>query len=266
MAHSAVAGATVRDGNQAFWGQESAPRFYAGRSRLYPPEESILQRLAPQCRGRAILDLGVGAGRTTAALLALSPDYLGVDYSPAMVRHCRERFPGVAFALADVRGLGELRAGHYGLIMFSFNGLDYIGHEERLGVLRQLRTLLAHDGWLVFSSHNRLHRVLPPWHPRNLTEGPLARLPGRLWAFCQGIVTYQANRGRQHDAADHALRVDNCFNYALLTYYISPRDQLAQLEACGFAPVQIYDMHGAAVDVSTSPGDSWLYYTARGNA
>jgi SAM-dependent methyltransferase len=266
MAHNAIASALARDGNQMFWGQQGAPQLYAGRSALYPPEHIILSRIARDCQGRPILDLGVGAGRTTAALLGVSADYLGIDYSPAMIQHCREQFPGVAFRHDDVRDLGQLRERHYALIMFSFNGLDYISHDERLKSLRRLATLLASDGWFVFSSHNRLCRVLPPWDLRNLTAGPVKKLPGRLWAYCQGVMAYRANRGKEYEAPDHALRIDNAFNYGLVTYYISPTDQLAQLRASGFAPVNAFGMNGDLVDASGSPTDSWLYYTARSDA
>ena len=217
MAHNTVARATGRDSNQAFWAQESAPGFYAGRSELYPPERRILQLVAATCRGRPILDLGVGAGRTTAALLEISADYLGVDYSEAMIGYCRQKFPGVCFQQADVRDLGQLRERHYGLIMFSFNGLDYISHDERLRSLERLREMLARGGWFVFSSHNRLHRGPQPWALRNLKAGHLTRLPGRLWAYWEGLLAYGAIRNREYEAQDHALRIDSAFNYELVT-------------------------------------------------
>lgn len=265
-AHSGAAASVISDGNRLFWAREAAPHFYAGRSALYPPEHSILRSISADCHGRPILDLGVGAGRTTSDLLAVSSDYLGIDYSLAMIRHCRDRFPGVTFQQGDVRDLGGLPRRHYALIMFSFNGLDYIPQQDRLTSLRGLRELLADDGWLVFSSHNRLHRVLPPWHLRNLTAGPLAKLPGRIWAYCQGLLAYRANRLGQYEAQDHAVRIDNCFNYELLTYYISLSDQLAQLKVCGFAPSAVYGMNGERTEAADSADDSWLYYTARRGA
>jgi SAM-dependent methyltransferase len=261
MASDAIAGA--RDHNQAFWAQQEAARFYASRSELYPPERSILQRICPDCRGRPILDLGVGTGRTTAALLAISSDYLGIDYSAAMVERCRNRFAGVAFQQADVRDLSRLRDRRFALIIFSFNGLDYITHDERLETMRALHALLADDGWFVFSSHNRLRRVPPPWDLRQLTRGPISRLGGRLWAFGRGIAAYHANRHGAYEGVDHAQRIDSAFNYKLLTYYISPTDQLAQLRAVGFVPVDIYTMDGPAAAAPDSLQDPWLYYLAR---
>jgi len=266
MANNAAAEAFVPDGNQVFWAQEEAARSYATRGELYPPEQTILGRISAHCRGRPILDLGVGAGRTTAALLPISSDYLGIDYSPAMLARCEERFPGVPFRQADVRDLRSLPDRHYGLIMFSFNGIDYICHDERLRTLGRLQTLLAEDGWLVFSSHNRLCRVPPPWNLHQLTQGPLRKLPGRLWAYGKGIAAYRANRSQAYEGGDHALRIDACFNYELVTYYIAPRDQLAQLRAVGLTAVDVYGMSGQLVDASGSPPDSWLYYAARSGA
>ena len=115
----------------------------------------------------------------------------------------------------------------------------------------------------MFSSHNRLHRGPQPWALRNLKAGHLTRLPGRLWAYWEGLLAYGAIRNREYEAQDHALRIDSAFNYELVTYYISPEDQLAQLKATGFLPGDTYDLNGELVDASASPEDSWLYYTAR---
>ena len=51
--------------------------------------------LAP---GMAILDLGVGGGRTTPYLSQKASRYVGVDYSEEMIRLCRDKFPQLEFA------------------------------------------------------------------------------------------------------------------------------------------------------------------------
>src|SRR5262249_26286414 len=76
-------------------------RFYAGRTFLLDAERSILGDYAEELRGKAILDLGVGCGRTTEYLLPLSRDYVGLDYAPAMIEYCRWRFPEVDFRCGD---------------------------------------------------------------------------------------------------------------------------------------------------------------------
>ena len=43
--------------------------------------------------GMAILDIGVGGGRTTPYLSQKAARYVGVDYSEEMVQSCRRKFP-----------------------------------------------------------------------------------------------------------------------------------------------------------------------------
>src|SRR5436190_16523054 len=56
-------------------------------------EALVMQRIAQEARGKPILDLGVGAGRTLPYLASLSRDYIGVDYLAEMVRLTRSRYP-----------------------------------------------------------------------------------------------------------------------------------------------------------------------------
>ena len=86
----------------------SLPRtiqFYAERDFLLDAEKSILEDHVDDLRGKAILDLGMGCGRTTEYLLRLSRNYVGVDYAPAMTEHCRSRFPCVDFRTGDASDL-----------------------------------------------------------------------------------------------------------------------------------------------------------------
>ena len=66
---------------------------YAGWDSLEAAERTILDRVAPEVRGGKLLDIGVGGGRTVAALTRLSADYTAIDYSPAMVEACGARYP-----------------------------------------------------------------------------------------------------------------------------------------------------------------------------
>lgn len=61
------------------------------------PEAAALASIANDARGRPILDVGVGAGRTVRALRAVSEDYLGIDYTQAMVESCRKKYPDARF-------------------------------------------------------------------------------------------------------------------------------------------------------------------------
>ena len=84
--------------NEQIWREAKVVDLYAKYSvGLHKNEKILLDRLSGELHGKPILDLGVGAGRTTGSLLEISPDYVGVDYSPEMIRQCQARFPGVKF-------------------------------------------------------------------------------------------------------------------------------------------------------------------------
>ncbi len=119
---------------------------------LQNPEVMILVKHRERIVNKHILDIGCGSGRTTAILKNLSSGYIGIDYSMTMIESCRERFKDVSFARGDVREMGEFRDEEFDFIMFSFNGLDSINHENRLKGLREIHRVLKQDGLFAFSS------------------------------------------------------------------------------------------------------------------
>src|SRR5262245_50083336 len=74
---------------------------------LGDPERAALNRILPEVRGKRILDVGIGAGRTVRALNEVSRNYIGVDYVQAMVDHCRRNFPDVRFERVDARSMPQ---------------------------------------------------------------------------------------------------------------------------------------------------------------
>jgi ubiquinone/menaquinone biosynthesis C-methylase UbiE len=54
----------------------------------------------------------------------------------------------------------------FDFVMFSFNGLDYLSHSDRLLALGEIRRVLKPAGLLLFSSHNAERKPFPsPWSP-----------------------------------------------------------------------------------------------------
>ena len=120
--------------------------------------------------GTAILDMGVGGGRTTPYLSQKASRYVGVDYSEEMVRLCRDKFPYLEFIVADASDLSKFSDGSFDAIVFAFNGLDYlIPEEQRQQCLRECGRVLRAGGLFVFSSHNpRSIYARPAWDRERL--------------------------------------------------------------------------------------------------
>ena len=141
---------------------------YASLDYLTPCERFLFDAyLRP---GTAILDIGVGGGRTTPYLSRLASRYVGVDYSEEMIGACRSKFPELEFRVADASDLSVFPDACFDAIVIAFNGLDCVFPEERRWqCLRECRRVLRTGGVLVFSSHNsRSIFVRPAWNRERL--------------------------------------------------------------------------------------------------
>jgi len=137
--------------------------------------------------GAAILDLGVGGGRTTPYLSSKASRYVGVDYAPEMIRACRQKYPGLEFLVAEASNLSALEASSFDAVVCAFNGLDYvIPDEARALCFKECWRVLKPEGVLLFSSYNpRSILVRPIWNREHVRR--LAEIMGK-----QGHVVWDA--------------------------------------------------------------------------
>ena len=94
---------SIDDHNRAVYESRDVVKEFTELEGLFPCEEHFFVRFVPP--GKALLDLGVGAGRTVPYLSARSRRYVGVDYSQSMVGVCRRRFPSADVRMADASDL-----------------------------------------------------------------------------------------------------------------------------------------------------------------
>jgi len=238
--------------HQAFYGTRHTAGYWASYSGdLQAAEHAILARIGAGLRGRDLLDIGVGGGRTTPHLLAISPRYVGIDFLPQMVEVCRERFPGVDFALCDARDMSKLGRHRFALAFFSFNGIDCVAHSDRQQVYAAVQEVLAPDGWFLFSSHNLRDdsdRLARPWHFTWPKTGAGARsaidLARHAYHFAGQNLAYLRLARRQVQGDAHALLLDRGQRFRTLTYFVDPVEQVRQLRAAGFSEVLVFDRAG----------------------
>src|SRR3954451_5780804 len=111
---------------------------YAALKSLSACEVSIFNEYLR--KGMAILDLGVGGGRTTPYLSKIASRYVGVDYSEAMIQQCRSRFPQIDFRTGDAVRLSMAQDASFDAVVMAFNVMDYvIPDESRATCLREIR-------------------------------------------------------------------------------------------------------------------------------
>ncbi len=232
---------------------------YARNSELSAAEQASLDQVAGAACGKPILDIGVGGGRTVQALLDVSDDYLGVDYSPDMVEACRRRFPEARFACADARAMSDVADGSIFLAMFSCNGIGMVSHEDRLLILREVHRVLQPGGFFLFSTHNRNS----PEYSRGF------QFPSVEWSMHPLRALVRSTRFVAHTAlrvfnrsrfVSHEIRTpgysvinDVCHHYGTMLYYVTLDNQRQQLTDAGFsAGAQAYDLHGQLVTDDTA--------------
>jgi ubiquinone/menaquinone biosynthesis C-methylase UbiE len=259
---------SVYETSRRIYSHPRTVRFYAGRSFLLEAEKVIFDFHGDDLRGRRILDLGVGCGRTTEYLLRLSRDYVGVDYAAAMIEHCRSRFPGVAFCCCDASDLGRFPSESFDVVVFSFNGLDHAFPARRMTMLGEMHRVLHRRGLVIFSAHNLLVDRGSAFH----AKGPVRCATllesvqlngGRMLDFLRGVYYYLRNRRREEYGDGYAVVVDQLDQYRHLMYYITPAAQFAQLRHAGFLDIEAYARNGSRIGPDDLCRDWWIYYVAR---
>jgi SAM-dependent methyltransferase len=253
--------------NFSTWNRKEIAGEYVAASELQAPERTILALLRHELAGMKMLDIGVGAGRTTIHFAGLVQEYWGIDYSGAMIDLCRARFPqpgaGVRLAVCDARNMNICLDRFFDFILFSYNGIDYVSHDERLRILAEIARVGRAGAYFCFSTHNLrggLRRLEFPALSGSLT--------GRVqkiweWLLLRGWHNRVFSLSGLRDLRYTVLN-DGVHGNGLLTYYIRPTAQIEQLRSLGFENMRVYrlDTGELVSDESTLDeiDDPWLYY------
>jgi len=219
-----------------------------GREEYITPCERLLfsTYLRP---GMAILDIGVGGGRTSHCLAENASRYVGIDFAPEMVRICRKKYPQWEYMEASATDLSPFPGGSFDAVVLSYNMLDdLISDEDRQRCLKECHRVLRENGFLIFSSHNPRAIFVRPKR-ENAGNGSPARKPP-LSNYVPALL-----RKILHWSADFFIVVRaslrRAFNYGsklpfwsgkgymrdsenLMTHFWIPRKVIAELANCGF--------------------------------
>jgi SAM-dependent methyltransferase len=199
--------------------------------------------------GMAILDIGVGGGRTSQYLARNASRYVGVDYAPEMVRICRRKYPQWEYLEASATDLSPLQSESFDVVVLSYNMLDdLIPDETRWRCLQECHRVLRDNGLLIFSSHNpRAILVRTNQETAKLCRpAHLQGAFGRIDAVFRDTLNQSA---KLFTSAQASLR--RVFSYGskspfwrgegylidaenLMTHFWTPKKAIAELAQCGF--------------------------------
>jgi SAM-dependent methyltransferase len=116
-----------------------------------------IERLAVAAglRGRRLLDVACGTGKSFLPFLARGYAVTACDISPAMLAIARAKAPGAVLERHDMRRLPRL--GEFDLVCILDDAINYLDSaDELLPALRGVAANLAPDGVLVFDANTLL--------------------------------------------------------------------------------------------------------------
>ncbi len=254
--------------NKDFYLSKTAAAWYAEKGFVMPEEQAFLRDYESVLKGCTLLDMGIGAGRTTRFLLQLVGEYRGFDYSNEMVRAAAARFPGVKIEERDARDLSAYGDASFDVVLFSFNGIDCLSHQGRLQVMGEVKRVLKPGGIFAFSSHNREKPKTLPQDLSNLnrSKNPV-RMVKNLIEYWQGIRNWKRSLHCAEETDSYELRHDSSNGFKAPIYYIRKSHQMAQAATQGFAVEAIYNGKGQPTTVDESDtASSWIFYACRKSA
>jgi SAM-dependent methyltransferase len=229
--------------------------YYESLEGLFPCEEMLFEKFIPI--KSKVLDLGVGGGRTTMWLAERASSYLGVDFSQEMIDVCQRKFPEYAFRVMDASDLHGISDATFDVVVFSFNGLDYLyPNEKRDKCLSEMARVTKVGGVFIFSEHNA----------RQILIRPLLALVSpakRIWRFIRACFkTVQAIASRISTRTfwrGEGYRYDTVHG-GLYTFTTTPQILDTELRKYGF---RITEAVSGSWNTDASRWSSpWYYYVA----
>jgi ubiquinone/menaquinone biosynthesis C-methylase UbiE len=247
---------------------------YSQWTHLLKPEEIIFHKLKSYLPTMSMLDIGIGGGRTTHSFAELANEYVGIDFDDNMIQACKirfkDRYSHVRFVKCNAIDMGIFNDKHFDFILFSFNGLDYLSHDDRLKALLEIKRVGKGGGFFLFSTHNlnSIDRLFTIWRsndPKKLFK--------YIWKY---LILIARNKNlKELKNKEYVMIYDGVYsdklnwlfmsilNHLGYFYYSKPEVHLRQLNECGFKPINIYKVNGEEIindHQLTSTTDYWLHY------
>lgn len=253
----------MKDSNRKSYQARDVVKWYEQLRDMTPVERIVFERKMPGLASAALLDIGIGGGRTTRYLLSRCRHYTGIDYSSAFADLVKNNYPGADIRFMDARSMEAFGNEAFDVVNFSFNGIDYVGPEDRLLIFKEIRRVLKPGGSFFFSTHNKSHGNfnLQPWTLKGLNS--FVKL--KTWLkLAPWRLRHRLQKAHEVYTDDYAVINDSAHNYSLMTFYTTPAFLMEQLVGQGFRDIMFYTKEGKPE--SAAQLDEWIFVTCKKSA
>lgn len=246
--------------NLATYNSEQVVNWYDTYTDLMPVEKHVFEICFAGKKCSALLDVGIGAGRTTKFLLNYCEQYTGIDYSENLIRKAKLKFFDADLRCMNAADLSEFENNRFDFVNFSFNGLDYATLTDRMKILSEINRVLKPGAIFFFSTHNKnaFNFNQPPWLNKKNSRWVNIKTFLKLIPF---LPRHFSNKRREVLNEDYAI-INNCaHNYGLMTFHSTPEFMKRQMESNHFCEVNFYNLEGKIADETST--DEWLFVVCK---
>lgn len=233
--------------------------------KLYPSEHIIIGKFEKDWANFKMLDIGIGAGRTTHHFAPITKRYTGIDYAERMLEHCKNTIPkkhDTTLLHCDARDLSRFYDEKFDFIMFSMGGIDTFGYMERLKILNEIKKTLSKNGYFFFSTHSTRAFRNSRAYPRFKWLSPAKSLKQLFTTalFNRKMKSlYSEKDMNEIRMCDWKMLKTGDHDFNIDVFHINPVVQIKQLNDIGLEVESIYGLNGGIVDPATTDANMLCY-------
>lgn len=261
----------VQEPGDASWGESDVVSEFVSTDGVSDAgEAAALALVADQATGD-VLDIGIGAGRTTRLVRPAARSYVGLDLSSEMLAVARAKFPDADLREGDARDLAGLPDAAFDLVVFSFNGLDALDHPGRGSALSEMARVVRPGGRVLFSSLNLdgISFDERPWRlpgdPRSArTRYHLAHAVRQPSSVLRSLTNYRRTRHEVEDGVGWARRPLRAHEFRFVVHFATLASTVDDVRSAGLEVVAAYADDGAPVDPAGEHADAdYVHFVCR---
>lgn len=236
-------------------------KWYSRQRGLYGSEKILLDELTQKLQEAVFLDIGIGGGRTTFHIAPKVKEYVGIDYAEEMIKLSSAEFSASnsSFYVMDAMDMSQFENLKFDIILFSFNGIDYLDFNGRATAIKEIYRILKPGGTFIVSTHNS--RKLSNLYSFAYIKNP--------WAWLKKIKTtirLKKINGPMHqfEGKDFFIIKDGAEDFGLDVAYIKPEYFINIMNEYGFGLTRILQYNtGAEIKKEniSQVKDPWIYYS-----